>query len=135
MSKTDVNQSDFFVAINSPVEHRRNILECSRNVIESLKKFQSLESLKNERYNEMSSLKSNIKELNKMLSKLKSKLPKTKLKIKSISVPVKVIKANAQEKTSVRPDKKQEDNKKELTEVERLERELDDIESKLNQIS
>ncbi len=128
------NKSDeVFVAIRDSVNLRRDILECSRDIIGSLKKYQNLERLKTEKFNGINQLRSIIRDINRTISKLKGTLPKTKLKI-VLPQQKQEKKAKEQEMSDVKEKKSEQpqETKKKLTEVDKLEAELSEIESRLN---
>ena len=131
MNNGNHHSNDLFAGIREPIEIRRNILESSKDVIESLKKFQRFESLRNARHKEAAHLRQTVVDLNRLLSRLRAKLPKAKLKLEAVREVLKPKKIEAplpQEQNTDAP-------KKQASEVDRLQSELDEIEAKLNELS
>lgn len=122
---------ELYVSIREPIEIRRNLLESSKDIIETLKRFQNISGLKDKKLNEINNLKSDVRDINRLLSKLRGGLPKTKLKFEAVQ---ETEKQKGHEKKA-QTESKAEKPKKELTEIEKLEKELEEIESKLNEIS
>ncbi len=125
---------EVFVAIRDPIEIRRDILECSKEVIDSLKKFQNLERLKAEKFKEINSLRAIIRDISRKISKLKSAMPKTKIRLET-SKAKEEKKTEQEEQQEEKEEKPVEVKKKPATEIDKLEFELSEIESKLNELS
>jgi len=126
----------FFVGIRDPVEVRKTLLENTRDVVQILQRFERFKQVREEKAQEVLILKNDIKELNRLVNKLKSSLPKTKIRIKLQQEEAAAKKQKpVEEKKKV--EKKQEVpvKKKELSDLEKLERELGDIEGRLSKLS
>lgn len=113
-------QELFFVRVSNPSNLRRNILESSKEIIESLKRYENLKLIRKEKSENISKLKGDVKEIISLISKLKSKLPKVDIK---------------EEKEAIVPNKKDFKKEAKTTELEKLESELRNIEGKLDAIS
>lgn len=124
--------SDVYVAIREPLDVRKRLLESSRDIITSLQKFKRLEELRAERHSEIAVLRSDVRELNRLLSNLRTHMPKTKLKSEAMKEILKAKRPAVKEEPVVSQTEKQKVVPKHLSEVEKLEKELDEIESKLN---
>lgn len=109
----------YYVNIREPNETRRRLLETSREVVLALQKYEGFKLKNNKKQDFVNLLRKNFKEINELIIRLKKELPQVKVKkaptleIKR-SAPVKVSKAKGA-----------------LTD---LERELNDIESKLKDL-
>ena len=128
----------FFVGVKYPIELRRNILESLKDVVDNLHKFESFKAVREAKAREMENLNSTVKEIDRLLSKLKSALPKTNLRIQMHAKDLAMQKKEEKKKKALTQKKKEvvrEEKKKESTELERLEKELDIIESKLKDLS
>jgi len=113
-----------FVGIKDPSEVRKAILESSRGIIVSLERYEKFKSTRTKRIAEITRLKGTLKEINKLILRLKSELPKIKL-----PEPKKKVKLVKKPKAEPRLAPK-----KEFTELEKLESELDEINKKLTGI-
>ncbi|MFC1732749.1 hypothetical protein ACFL6I_20810 [candidate division KSB1 bacterium] len=121
-----------FKKIDNPVEFRRNLLEASKQMIHGLQKYEKLKVVRVRKAEQISKLKSLIKEINSLNSKMKKEFPdlifkKTQVKKEKKKVEVKSEKKAV--KKAVAPEKK---GNRELTD---LENQLKDIETKLQNIS
>ena len=121
-------ESLLFVGITNKDELRRDVLECSRDVLESLRDYEKFKSTKDEKQKLIHTFKEDIKEITKLMNKLKASIPK--VKGTDIKRPERKAVKTVEETKFVRVEKP-----KEKTELERLESELDDIEGKLNSLS
>ena len=121
----------FFVGVKNPIELRRTMLESSKEIIEDLQKYERLKTLRAEKAKQIEALRTIIKEINRLVVKLRAELPTTSLRIEEIKTPQKLKnpKKDIKEKKEIKAEPK-----KELTELEKLESELDAIEQKLSGI-
>ena len=123
----------FFVEVRGPEEVRRLILETLKEILQVLQKFEQFKHIRHRKLEHINKLRSLIKDANKMLGNLKAKLPQTSLRA-SI---VKEKKAQAQKahhkksKKKMLEAKQEKPPKKEMTELDKLESELNAIESRL----
>ena len=127
----------FFIGLKDPVELRRTLLESAKDVIEGLQRYEKFKSIRKEKIKQVENLRSNIREINKFVAKLKSELPQTSLKPEELKEkPKEEKKANKAKKEAKEAPKKEpkKEPRKELTELEKLESELDIIESRLGAI-
>ena len=115
-------ENNLFIGISNGDELRRTLLECSKGILESLKDYENIKRVREEKIRFEGQLKNQIKSISKMINDLKTCLPN----VKDIGIKreeVKNIKAVKVEK----PQGK--------TEVENLEAELNAIEAKLNSMN
>ncbi|MBS1266398.1 MAG: hypothetical protein MAG795_00365 [Candidatus Woesearchaeota archaeon] len=106
---------DYHIGITDPVRVRRDLLESTRAVIHMLQRYEQVEELRAEKREEINQLKDIFTEIRQLSSKLKIVFPK-------IHVPEK-------KKTKLRRTKK---SPKQRADLKHLEKELDNIESKLS---
>jgi hypothetical protein len=108
----------FFVGISEPVEVRKELLGCSKDVITTLKRFERFKQLRSEKSETVAQLKKQFDELYAMSNKLKQLLPKTKLRA------IGKLEFGAHE-----PSRKEPANS-----LDRLEQQLTELEGKLGQL-
>lgn len=117
----DENKTTFFVGINSAKDLRKEILESSKGLIMTLKRYEHMKNLRRQKAEYLIELKKIIKEIDFLDSKLKSIFPKTKLR--------------AAPKRKVQEKKTRHTHKKKKTEMDKLEEQLRKIESKLGSLN
>lgn len=113
----------FYVGIKNPLDVRRGLLESYKYMIKGLQMHEKFKSTREEKIEQIIRLRNVMEDIEKLNARLKAELPKTELRAKNTNVEQTMPKT-----TYSRAPKK-------MSEVERLERELDDIESKLSEIS
>ncbi len=125
-NETDEN-NNFFVGIENPMEMRRQVLESSKKLVEVLKKFESFREKREQKLLLMEKLKRTLSEINRMNAKLRAAMPKTNLRVphQLLGIP---------ERPKAGPSKAAEKEELPAGEMERLEMELQDIESKLGKL-
>lgn len=121
MAKKEENP--LFVGITSGNELRKSMLECSKDILESLKEHEKLKSVKEEKMKLFNKLRGNIKDISRMVNSLRMSLPK----VKEAEVKKPEAKGIKAEKPRIKIEKPRE-----KTELEKLEDELGEIENKLN---
>lgn len=75
-----MDEKDFFVGIYEPTDVRRNVLESSKEIVETLQSNSKLAKIRNDKmllYDEMRKI---MGDLDLLISKLNNKLPKTHLR-------------------------------------------------------
>ncbi|MBI1934924.1 hypothetical protein HYS31_00640 [Candidatus Woesearchaeota archaeon] len=121
----------FFVEIRQHSEIRKDILEALKQMLEVLQRFEKFRHIRHSKSENIQKLKAMIKDANKVLGTLKGKLPQTNLRVSSVRedkpAPKKIHKKN-------KPAPQKKEPKREMTEMERLEAELNAIESKLKSL-
>ena len=75
-------EKGYFVGIYDPVDVRRNILESSKDIIESMQTVEILNKLRKEKMLLFQEMKTIMKELDLLVTRLKSKVPKSYLRTK-----------------------------------------------------
>ncbi len=129
-----MTQASYFVRIDDPSDLRRQVLENSKLVIESLKRFERIKDIRAERFNEVVRLKQIFSELQELAARLRSSLPQPKMSpiIKRKFIAKKTVKMPAQtgEPPKAEPARAIPRSK----DLDKLETELSDIESKLSRL-
>ncbi len=135
MKKNQQQEEPLFVGVRGPLEIRRNLLEASRGVVESLKRYETLKVTREKKMVAVTNLKKDIKDISKLVFKLRASLPTVTVKPPPIAKEkaITVVKKEPVVKKFVK--KVAPVVKKPKTELDKLEDELSDIESKLNSIS
>ena len=114
----------FYVGVKEPVSLRRNILESLKSVIQRLKDYENLKLIRKEKYKNVLEFRDKINEILVLLSDLKEHLPKHELG------------ENVHVKRKAEKNKKGKTKKVEIEtdEIEKLENDLTEIESRLRSI-
>jgi hypothetical protein len=134
MAKKEQPQEDesYFVAIKSPLEVRKQLLESSKNSIHCLQNYQRILLIRQKKQKEIADMKESVKELIYLNKKLNEKLPKYKVELmqepKEEKLEVKNLKAKKSVKQAKTPAR-------EKTELEKLEDSLSSIENKLQNLN
>ena len=127
----------YFVQVRDPTEVRKHILETLRQIFEMLQRLEKLRHLRHEKLEIVSKLRSLFKDANKLLGTLKVKLPQTNLKVTVTKEQVHSKKHHAKNKKFPKDMKEKPEAapKKELSDAEKLEAQLNAIESKLKNLA
>jgi hypothetical protein len=131
------NEEPIYVGLEEPVEIRKALLESSKSLIKILQENEGRRRRREQKHRLVADLKETMKELTRLLAELKSVMPKVKIgslpkKQRAVALlPQKSIAFPKEVKRPVitRPKQMQ------LTEAQKLENELKDIEEKLNKLS
>ena len=121
-----------FVGLRDPEDVRRNILESLKEIVESLQRFEKFKETRKDKIDHVNKLGKTIKEIGKLVLDLKNALPEAKIR----AVRVSEQEPKEKKKTITRQKAKQaeEAKTKPLTELQKLESELSEIESKLSSL-
>lgn len=106
----------FYVGVKEPVSLRRNLLESSKGIVQGLKDYEKLKLIREKRHEKILEFRDKINEILTLLSGLKEYLPKHELK-EEVYVKSKTEKTK---KVDIKID-----------EIDRLEQDLAEIESRL----
>ena len=136
----DPNSELFFVNVKEPNEIRKHILQSLKDILEVLRRFEKFRQIRHEKMIAIQKLRTLLKDSNKMLGSLKLKFPQTDLKAMQFKEPSKdkhAAKKTADKKKSKSPQEKPkaQEPQRELTELEKLEAQLDAVESKLKELA
>ncbi len=113
-------EEGFFVGINNPIDVRRNLLECSREMIQTLQSFEKIKVIRVEKLKRIQQLKTVLRELDLLVSKLRNELPKTHLRAQVVEPS---------------PKTKLKSSGKTMNELEKLEQQLSALESEISRLS
>ena len=69
----------FYIGIEDPLELRRYLLESSRDVVQSLRRFEEINATRVRKMESMAKFKEIVEEINVLVSKLRRELPKTRV--------------------------------------------------------
>jgi hypothetical protein len=75
-----MTEKDFFVGIYNPKDVKRNVLESSRQVLDSLQSNTKLKKIRYEKIKYYEQMNKIMNELDLLISRLQKKLPKSKLR-------------------------------------------------------
>ena len=129
-------ESVFYVGMKDPIEIRRSILESSKEALQYLQRAERFKEIRKEKAEQTAKLKEIMKEMNGLVRKLKMALPKTGLRGKvHKEAPKKKKKAAPVKVEKKAPPKEEVEKPKEMTELEKLEAELGEIEGRLTKLT
>jgi len=137
MSKETQKKHVYYAGLSEPIEVRKSILEASREVLQSLQQFDKFSAVRREKKQAIADLKSNVSEINRLFSELKSHLPNAaQAPAVKAATQKHELKVSATAQMTKQKSKKQKEpsvklKPKELSELEKLEKELGEIENKL----
>src|SRR3989344_3386027 len=120
-------KDQFYIGVKSPVEIRRQVLESSRSVLQTLQQYEKFKELRMQKLEEIAALKNILRELDNAVGQLRNVMPKAGLREmpeESIHHPNHHQKKKTQQ-VSKGPSKHDE-------EVAKLEQSLQDIEERLS---
>ena len=119
----------FFVEVNQSDEVKRNILESIKEIVENLQRFEKFKETRKEKIEKIEKLGKIMKEINKIVPQLRGALPETKIRTKKVS------KGEQKKTVAVEEETPREIAKrKPVTELQKLESELSEIENKLRSL-
>ena len=124
--KAKEHEEVLFVKVNDPINMRRGILGCLKDIMSVLERFEKFKTSRERRFKDVAKLKQTLSDINKLISRLKSDLPKTSLKVEPIK--------SKKPEFTLPKKPKHVIHKREKSEFERLEAELADIEKKIRHI-
>jgi tRNA C32,U32 (ribose-2'-O)-methylase TrmJ len=115
------NNDKFYVGIKKPKETRKNLLESSKKIIENLKDYDTIITIREEKSKKVDEFMEKVDEIVELFSYLKKKLPK-----QGIHHEEKDAKKSKKGKDKIKKSSIKDD------EITRLENDLAEIESRLN---
>lgn len=131
---TEMKRDIFYVGITNHASARRSMLESSKGLIQLMQRHEKLKALKSEKYAQMSKLRAIYGDIISAMDDLKAELPKVDVR----SLPRKSERAAQEAATgkTAKPAGQQATHvPRRMSTIDRLEAELNDIESKLKTIS
>ncbi len=140
MKKLKTKQEDeiYYVGIVQPLEVRRNILETSKELLLFMQRYEKYKEVRNEKRQAVALLKAQMRDLGGMVSDLKAVLPQTALRaeerfLTKMIPPPPLPSSVFMEKTLV--EKKVPEPVKTMSDIEKLEVELAEIEGRLKDLT
>ena len=125
----------YFVQVKDPTEVRKHILETLRQIFEMLQRLEKLRNLRHEKLENIRKLRTLFKDANKLLGTLKVKLPQTNLKAAPIKEHSHHTKKNHKGMKGKPAKEKAAAPKREPSDAEKLEAQLNAIETKLKSLA
>lgn len=130
MTKMKEDNGVFFVGIESSADLRRNILESVKDCIENLQTYEKLKEIRDEKIRCTAKLRGLLRDISGLVNDMKDELPKTGLKAKPRP------KETKQEvKEAEKSERRMIAKPQRASELDKLDRELRAIESKLNALA
>ena len=133
MPKEKEEGSVFYVGVKDPIEIRRSLLESSKEMLQYLQRAEKFKAVRKEKAEQIAKLREIMKEITGLVRKLKSQLPKTGLRTKAVKKE-KPKKAKKKEKVEKEAPPPEVEKPAEMTELEKLESELGEIEGRLTKL-
>ncbi len=81
------NEESMYVGLIDPVDLRKDLLNSSKIIISSLRKYEAFQQLRAEKETRVSELRKSVREINILIKRLKQMLPETAAGPADISVP------------------------------------------------
>jgi hypothetical protein len=122
----------FYIGVQNPDNMRRNILESSKDIIGILKQYQRIKQIREDKREAIDELNSAVKSIKSGLGKFKRILPIVQLRERPIEVRFEGVETEGM--ITEEPPKERSVPKKVLSEIEKLEAELRNVEGKLANI-
>ena len=121
--KKEAEEETYFVGVKYPNEIRRNVLESQKGVISFLRRYEEIKRLRTAKVEQVEKLNHIIQDINKLVAKVRRDLPKTKLR------------EEQPEMGQKRLEQLETGKPLRMSEVDKLNAELSDIEKKLKNLS
>ncbi|MFA5141357.1 MAG: hypothetical protein WC471_00085 [Candidatus Woesearchaeota archaeon] len=122
-----------YMGINNPIEIRRTVLECARDMVHFLQMFEKFRLIREEKKEAIRILKKEMKDLSTLMNKLKLIMPKASVRTEVHKEEVvKEAKEAREGKPKAFEMPKQEMPDLTVDDIDALESELKEIEEKLN---
>ena len=139
--KQEEKEEVFYVGVKDPIEIRRSLLESSKEIVQYLQRAERFKATRTEKAEQIAKLKQTMREITSLTRKLKTALPKTQIRARLHKHEEEVLKEELIEKNieaAKEKDKVEEEEIKEkpagMSELEKLETELGEIESRLTKM-
>ena len=123
-SSSRSDKEGFYIRVQRPIEIRRQVLLSSKGIIEGLKGYEKLKAIREERFKKIEEFKDVMKEIQAIVNRIKNLLPHHDLPSKS------TVALKRQE--SINHAIKRTESRNDV--LLKLEKELAEIESRLNSI-
>ena len=120
------NKDLFYIEVKQTPEIRKNMLETLKSILEILQRFERFKGIRSRKLENIQKLRGLLRDANRLMGGLKLKLPKTNLRAVVLKETPKQAKKK-QKKGKKEKTVEQKPAKKDRTELERLEDELNAI--------
>ncbi|HLC50586.1 MAG TPA: hypothetical protein VJI97_04115 [Candidatus Nanoarchaeia archaeon] len=122
-------KEEYFVEIKDPNEVRRHVLEALKDILEVMHQFEKLRHIRHQKLEAVQKLRASMRGANRMMGSLKLMLPQTSMKPAAVEEHKKKHHSKKKVSHEARPQKR------EMSELEKLESELNVIEGKLKDLN
>ncbi|MFO7710252.1 MAG: hypothetical protein R6V53_00640 [Candidatus Woesearchaeota archaeon] len=122
----------YYIGIEDPKDLQKEVLSAAKGTIVTLKNYEKLKHGRKEKVELFSKLKQDVQQINHLLGKLNTLMPETKLR--HLPHREKKEEKKPEPKKETKPKEKKKAKKPVQSELEKLENELQMIESKLSGI-
>jgi len=122
----------YYVGIQEPVEIRRSLLESSRELLQFLQRYEKFKAVRNEKRESVALLKAQMRDVSSLLNDLKKVLPTTTLRAQDRNETPKISKKKEEPVKIIIPPAPTIPQEHPDDDVDKLQKELNDIENKLN---
>ena len=132
-------EDKFYVGISEPDEVRKYVLESSKAMITTLKRYEAFKKTRMEKAELIAKFNQILKQISILSNRLRKQFPEAGIRVPTLNVQTEQNKVQAGKKVGAkaavgRPEQMMMQKKVEKTELQRLEEELLMIERKLNAI-
>ena len=152
--KSRKSENVFYIGIREPAEMRRNLLESARESIRFLQRYEKLKAIREEKFQTILQLDAEVKELRSLAGKLRKAFPAAKSHVRlpkykpvcdvcskqfssetGLSKHMKMHQPKEEKRESIAESVEETKPKKRvISDLEKLENELTDIEGKLSEM-
>jgi hypothetical protein len=126
-------EENFYIGIQNPDEIRRYLLESSKEMITTLKKYEEFKRTRMEKAELVAKFNQIMKQINILANRLKKQFPEAGIRVPTLNIQEEAKAAKTREMKTRMPERA-ERKKEALSELEKLEEELKGIERKLNNL-
>ncbi len=126
----DAKSEPYYLVIEEPVEIRKNVLSSAKEMLEILQGFEKLKKVRQEKEQTIEEMKAKLKDIFATISQLKTQIPKVKEHI-----PHELSEVIRPERKPRPLHKEQKKPSKPMTTMEKLEKELAEIEAQLSKLA
>jgi hypothetical protein len=126
---SDESKDEFFVAIGNPAGVRKGLLESRKTILQSMRVFHALKEVRKKKTEQKNLLRKQLRQVSGIISKIKSSMPHVSVPLDALTEKAEGVSKDIkkdQKVPVVKPDVKRE--------VDRIEDELKEIESKLTHL-
>ena len=119
-----MNEKEFFVAVDNPVAMRRELLGTSKDIIVSLQRYERFKEIRIQKIEHTVKLKEIVSETHNLLKKLKMAMPEMEIRTRT----------NKETTTSSKIILPKKEAQNYMSNIQKLDSQLSDIENKLSKL-